>query len=335
MASNKNATIRYKALDKCFSNQYKKFFIGDLIKYCNEVLSAHFGEVTDVSRRQIFDDINFMRSDAGFEAPIVSFKDGKRAYYRYEDLTFSIYNKPLTTSEETQLIETLEMLSRIKGMPGMDWIETVQTRVFAGLDLNHKQRQVVDFEENQYLKGLVFLTPLYQYIVNRQCLTIGYRSFKSETENQFTISPNYLKQYNNRWFLFGLNHQLNILQNLALDRITSLLPIVNSYIDSNINFEEYFEDIIGVTNIDFQPVEEIVIELSDNIIPYVLSKPIHGSQILKGNILKLKLKHNYELESLIMSYGENMKVLSPKELIEIISERVKKVYCFYESKIET
>ena len=57
MAVNKNALIRYKTLDKCFSNQYRKYYINDLIETCNQVLTDHYGIDTTVSRRQIFIDI--------------------------------------------------------------------------------------------------------------------------------------------------------------------------------------------------------------------------------------------------------------------------------------
>lgn len=85
MAQNKNAQIRYKALDQCFSNLYKPFYIEDLIKFCSKVLTEHYMQETTVSRRQIFDDIAFMRSSAGFAAPVESFKEGRKVYYRYSD----------------------------------------------------------------------------------------------------------------------------------------------------------------------------------------------------------------------------------------------------------
>ena len=330
MATNKNASIRYRALDKCFTNPYKKFFIGDLMESCAALMADHYGTYISVSRRQILDDINFMRSNAGFEAPIESCREGKRVYYRYEDINFSIQNKPLTEAEEMQLKETLEMLNRIKGIPGMNRIESMQTKLFAGIDLNRNKRKIISFEENEYLDGLEHLNLLYQFIINCQCLLVSYKSFKSQDKNSFIISPYYLKQYNNRWFLFGQNHELNKLQNLALDRIISLKPVSDSYIETTFDFENYFEDIVGVTNIELQEVEEIVIELTQNIIPYILSKPIHGSQILKGNILKLKIKPNYELESLILSFGENMKIIQPKSLQIKIAKRIKKVNNFYE-----
>lgn len=43
MATNKHATIRYHALDRCFSNYGRKFFIEDLIIACNEAIYEFAG----------------------------------------------------------------------------------------------------------------------------------------------------------------------------------------------------------------------------------------------------------------------------------------------------
>ncbi len=323
MASNKNAVIRYKALDKCFSNPYKKFYINDLIEYCSAILTEHYGKDEKVSRRQIFDDMVFMKSEAGYEAPIESLKDGRKVFYRYDELGFSILKKPLNTSELSTLNQALETLSRMNNIPGFDWVNTIQTKLNSGLNLNNQGNQIISFEENEFLKGLEFLNPLYQFIINKQCLNITYKGFSSTRENVFTISPYYLKQYNNRWFLFGQNHQVEKIQNLALDRIVEIQNSKTEFEDSLIDFNEYFEDIIGVSNDLEQEAVKIFIELSDAILPYIKSKPIHGSQKLKGNILEITVKINYELQSLILSYGENFRVLEPKSLLNIISQRIK------------
>ena len=64
MPTNKNASIRYQALDKCFGRTNKKYFIEDLIEACNEALyefngmNKNTGERSSVKRRQIFDTSN-------------------------------------------------------------------------------------------------------------------------------------------------------------------------------------------------------------------------------------------------------------------------------------
>jgi len=321
MATNKNAQIRYKTLDKCFSNMYKKFYIDDLINYCSDILTDHYGKETTVSRRQIFIDIDFMRSDAGFEAPIIAVKDGRKVYYKYADPSFSILKKPLTNNELEAIDNTLEIISRIKGIPGIGGLVSVETKLIGAKE--SKQNHIIAFEENEFLTGIDYLTPTFNFIKNRQTINILYRPFKSDNVFNNVISPYYLKQYNNRWFLFGWNHSIQLLQNLALDRFVEVNLSKEKYIDSELDFTDYFEDIIGVSNDLSKQVDEIKIKLADNIIPYIQSKPIHGSQKIKDNILSIEVKLNYELESLILSYGENMQVLEPLDLKNSITERLK------------
>ncbi|MDM1048462.1 helix-turn-helix transcriptional regulator [Sphingobacterium hotanense] len=321
MAVNKNAQIRYKVLDKCFSNPYKKFYIDDLINHCSIALTDHYGKETTVSRRQIFIDIDFMRSDAGFEAPIMPIKDGRKVFYKYADSSFSILKKPLTNDELESIDNTLEIISRIKGIPSLSNLESLETKLLGAKDSN--KNRIISFEENEFLAGIENLTLIFNFIKSEQVIFISYKSFKSNEIYKYIISPYYLKQYNNRWFLFGWNHDFQNIQNLALDRITSLEIVNQNFIDIDIDFEEYFEDIIGVTNFEENQVTDVSIELSENIIPYIVSKPIHGSQKVKDNILTIQVKLNYELESLILSYGENMKVLKPIDLKSRLIERLK------------
>lgn len=43
MLVNKHAIFKYRALDKCFSNFVRRFYIADLIQVCNDVLYLHTG----------------------------------------------------------------------------------------------------------------------------------------------------------------------------------------------------------------------------------------------------------------------------------------------------
>ena len=63
MPTNKHAIIRYHVLDRCFSDVYKHYFVEDLIEACNKALYEYDGS-KGISRRQIFDDINFMEDSS-------------------------------------------------------------------------------------------------------------------------------------------------------------------------------------------------------------------------------------------------------------------------------
>lgn len=330
MATNKHAQIRYNALDKCLANKFKKYFIEDLIKQCSLKLSEYNGAEMEVSRRQIFDDLRFMESEAGYNAPIEKYKDGKRVYYRYSDYSFSIHKKIISPHDEAQLKTALQTLNHINKLPGFEWLHEVNTKLINGLNLQHNPSEVMHFENNDFLKGIEHLSNLYQYIIHQQTLVITYQSFKAPQASSILISPYYLKQYNGRWFLFGWNNKKKLLQNLAIDRIHSLKADKFPFLPSTIDFETYFYDIIGVSNNLNAPIEFVKIKLKEAIIPYIKAKPLHGSQILRKDILSLKVKLNYELESVILSYGENMTVLQPAILRSTIQGRVNSMtenYC--------
>ena len=65
MPLNKNATIRYQALDKCFSDFRHRYYIDDLIDACAEALIEYTGH-DSVSRRTVFEDITKVNKVGAF-----------------------------------------------------------------------------------------------------------------------------------------------------------------------------------------------------------------------------------------------------------------------------
>lgn len=334
MPQSKHQIIRYQALDRCFRNKAKHYFIEDLIDACQTALYNHTGNPEGVKRRQIYDDISFMMSEAGYNAPIEKDKIGRKVYYYYDDVNFSINNQPLTEDEALELKETLIALNRFKGLPQFEWIQGMATRLEASFQLGTDANQVIEFEENEFLKGKEFIQPLYHAITNKEVLTINYDSFKSNDAINIELHPYYLKQYNNRWFIFGSNPQFENITNLALDRIVDITPANKAYIPTDIDFREYFEDILGVTYDSNQGIHKVLLQIDTGLWPYVETKPIHGSQkVVSKNdtevIIQLSVVLNYELESTLFQFGEKLTVIEPKELQEKMIERINKMLSKY------
>lgn len=334
MATNKHATIRYHALDRCFSNYGRKFFIDDLIIACNEAIYDFAGIEDGVKRRQVFEDIKFMESEQGWSVPLQRLKDGRRIYYRYEDKSFSINNQGINTSEAEQLKETLSILSRFKGLPQFEWIEEMQVRLEDTFKLRGTNTADVSFEQNPYLKGLEHFTQLFSAIKNKLALQIIYKGFKQNKSAIIDFHPWHLKQYNNRWFLFGFNEQYKGLSSLAIDRIISIEECELKYKENTeIDFEELFEDIIGVSVKPNHGTEKLLIKITNEVWPYIESKPLHGSQKVKkkdqNNIeIELTIQINHELYATLFSYMDAIEVVEPKSIrdefkriISILSEK--------------
>ena len=329
MPTNKHATIRYLTLDKCFRNPGRRYYLQDLIGACNNAIYEFTGSDRGIRRRQIFDDIKFMKSPDGWNVPLEHYRDGHKVYYRYSDLSFSINNQPLNETEENQLKEALLTLSRFKGMPQFEWVDELVARLDSGLGLSPSKEKIIEFEQNDYLKGLEFITPIYSAILYKKTVSIRYQSFKLEDEQKIVLHPYFLKQYNNRWYVFGRNEANEYLLNLALDRIIAIDDSNVEYIpNKTLDFTEYFEDIVGVTVPNEAKLEKVEVKVSIKLFPYIQTKPIHGSQKIKERwpgfvVLTFDLMPNYEFESILLSHGEGVEVLAPENLREKIKNRIK------------
>ncbi|MDL2305839.1 WYL domain-containing protein, partial [Bacteroides sp. OttesenSCG-928-D19] len=161
-------------------------------------------------------------------------------------------------------------------------------------------------------------------------LRIKYKRFDREPK-EYIFHPYFLKQYNHRWFLFGLCEHLKekkSITNLALDRIEEMTNAHIPYIEnSDIDFDEYFEDVIGVT-VHKKESELIVLDIDNALFPYIETKPLHGSQKIKSKnqqttTIELNLIVNYELENLLLGYIDKIRVVAPSYFREKMLLRVK------------
>lgn len=334
MATNKHAIIRYQALDKCFRNTGKRYFMDDLIEACNQAIYEFTGSQEGVKKRQVFEDIKFMESEAGYSIDLERNKDGRKVYYRYSDTNFSINSQPLNEAEANQLKEALLTLGRFKGLPQFNWMGELTARLESSFSLLPNNKEVIQFEQNEFLKGLEYISPIYHAITYQKVLEIGYQGFKQEKPVKYIFHPQLLKQYNNRWFLIGMINESKHFTNLSLDRIHDINELSNiAYRESSMNFDDLFEDVIGVSiPFDSKP-KKIQIKVSDNLAPYIFSKPIHGSQKVIDReklIIEIEVFVNYELIALIMSHGDGLEILTPIDLRKELSEKFKTILKKYD-----
>lgn len=122
MPANKNALIRYKTIDKCLRNRYRRWTIEDLVDACSDALYDMEGIAKGVSMRTVQGDIQIMRSDKlGYNAPIEVY-DNK--FYRYVDPEYSINENPLN-AEDYALVEKAVCL--IGEMPEDNTVKELKT----------------------------------------------------------------------------------------------------------------------------------------------------------------------------------------------------------------
>jgi predicted DNA-binding transcriptional regulator YafY len=335
MSQNKNALIRYKTIDKCLQNRYRQWTLDDLMEACSEALFEYEGKENTVSKRTTQLDIQLMRSEKlGYNAPIVVYD---KKFYRYDDEEYSITDIPLTETDINVLTETVSMLKQFKDFSLFsdvyDILQRLEDKIYA--EKSHT-RPVIYLDKNENLKGLHFLDVLYQAIVKKVVVVMTYKSFKSTVENRFTFIPFVLKEFNNRWFLVGRKPGARSISNLALDRIISVdFDFSLPYVDEDFDAEHYYKDVIGVTVNEGLRAENIRMWIDATNAPYVITKPLHASQVVEQQnedgsiIVTVKLKINYEFERLVLGFGNGINVLMPNYFRRRIKKKLEEALIRY------
>ncbi|TND10207.1 MAG: transcriptional regulator [Bacteroidetes bacterium] len=337
MSINKLALIRYKTIDNCLQNRFRKWTLEDLIEACSEAVYEYEGITSGVSRRTVQLDIQNMRSEKlGYNAPIIV---TDKKYYSYEEKNYSITNTPLTQQDLGTLNEVLGVLKQFKGFGYFQELTGMVTRLEDKLyKQQHKGRSYIDFEKNELLKGLSYIDPLHKAILAKKTIELVYKSFKAKDASTIVFYPYLLKEYRNRWFILGSNVKGRRALILALDRIEQMRELESvKYVKCAFDVSTYFDDTIGVSKVPNQKAQLIVMQINNEHAPYVITKPMHHSQqVLKqdaaGMIFSIEVIWNFELEREILGMGENLKVLSPRRLAGKIQSRMKRAAEHYRDK---
>lgn len=165
MPVNRNALIRYKTIDNCLRNPYRRWTLEDLVDACSDALYEYEGIDKGISKRAVQMDIQMMRSEKlGYNAPIVVYEN---KYYKYEDPEYSITQTPLNEQDLKTMSEAVEVLRQFKGFSYFTEMSEIVNRLEDHIaSARMKTTPVIDFEKNESLKGLDYLNTIYHAIVN-------------------------------------------------------------------------------------------------------------------------------------------------------------------------
>ena len=227
--------------------------------------------------------------------------------------------------------ESVELLRQFSGFSALSGIEDVVGRLEDQVSsMRHNRRPVILLEKNESLRGLKFIEPLYKAILEKTPVKIIYKSFKAREMQKFIFSPFFLKEFRNRWFVYGWKKGAGMIFNLALDRIHEMGAAPGeTYQENNIiDPDTFFDNLIGVTKNINDKAHKVRFWAAPEQVPYIETKPLHKSQfVVQRNdddsaIFQIEVVLNYELEKDLLGFGEGVKVLSPRILVHNISKRL-------------
>jgi predicted DNA-binding transcriptional regulator YafY len=317
MPSNKEALVRYRAINRCLIN-YKIASQDALIEACTEAIGA------EVSWRTIAGDINAMRNDSqlGYLAPI---KNIKGEGYTYTDSNYSIDSIPLRKEELTAIAFASNVLKQYSQVGLFSTFSEAVEKLSDKVELHLKENDttalgnVISFEQSTSDGGSIYINELLQHIRQQTTIMIEYHSFSSNSTKTHTLHPYFLKEYRNRWYVIGYHEGYKQIRTLALERMKNLTPDYSTtYKKSSFDIQSYYHDAIGVSITSEKP-QRVVFEVSPKEYQYIQSQPIHNSQKCISQTddivtVELFVIQNYELKSTLLSMGANIKILEPESL---------------------
>lgn len=182
--------------------------------------------------------------------------------------------------------------------------------------------------EKRRPQGTENLYGLLHAIKNKFQIQFSYQKFWEEEISKRTAEPYALKEFKNRWYVMAKDRKDGNIKSFALDRLTDL-EITNQKFNYpvNYNIEENYRYCFGIISPNDEKPQDIILSFDTVQGKYIKTLPLHHTQeILIDNDeelqvkLKLCIAHDFIME--LLSYGEEVTVLSPKSLIK----EVKKIY---------
>lgn len=318
MSQTKEAYIRYRIIDRMLVN-LKEASLRDLQLKIEDALGK------SVSDRTIKRDIEAMRYDTelNFNAPIEY--DYRDRVYFYSVKGYSINKLPLGEEDMNALLFACGILEQFSYADILSGVQGAVQKIADHMRIREKTTaselsDYVDFENVPGMAGSEYLGPLLNYIRQKQVILLTYKAFNSQKSTPHVFQPYLLKEYHNRWYVFGFEEYWNDFRIYGLDRITEIKPEPGKkFKEPSTPPKAYFRNIIGVTKFEDTEPEKIRLKFSKQQAPYILSQPLHESQLVEEaneefTIITLNVHNSPELEILLLGWGSEVEVLEPEQL---------------------
>lgn len=155
-------------------------------------------------------------------------------------------------------------------------------------------------------------------------------------EVNIVFHPYFVKRYKQRWYMIGLKEKSKDIRTYALDRVKEMTTIGENFEMPDITPEPYFSNLIGITDSKGE-IKDVVIQASPTQAKYFRALPFHETQEEKVgdkySIFSYRLRLNYELVHELLSYGNSLKVLAPRELVMMITNELRSTLGLYDDAV--
>lgn len=195
---------------------------------------------------------------------------------------------------------------------------------------------------------------MFNAIRDRKSLRFRYRTFRSDEIREIHLIPEFLRQYNGRWFLIGCRADTGSRLTFRIDQILDLrvCDAVREPGGMTPFPRDNYKYIVGVTvplSEDIsRSLDSVLIWLDDLNFKYFITSPPLDEELIEevtdealeelrreyphlkeGHFVTMTCHINFELRQKLMSYMDGLVVLGPEELADDMRERIGKLADLY------
>ncbi len=204
------------------------------------------------------------------------------------------------------------------------------------LQENIDMKACILFEEMP--SGIEHLDTIIQAMRSSSQIKIEYQAYNWENPHQLVIEPYFVRLFKQRWYLVGVNTFHGEIRSFALDRIQNVTIGKEKFkYPRNFTPKDYYKNSFGIIIDNSNLPTKIILKVSADQAPYLRNLPLHGSQreiecTEKYSIFKLYLCPTFDFIQELLSMGENVVVLEPKEFREEVQIKIERMLQAYKTK---
>lgn len=191
----------------------------------------------------------------------------------------------------------------------------------------------ISFESEKGFKGINHVQPVLRAIKDHRLLQLVHRRFDSNESKSHEVQPYLLKEFRNRWYVFGFSPAHHEWRTYGLDRIEEITVTTTTFKPlKNFNPKAHFAHVIGLK---IQPGDKpvaITLAVEKVSAKYLFSLPMHNSQqiINKSDehdrvVFSYYLIPNYEFYQQVLMMGTKAEITDPPQLRKRFAEVVNEI----------
>lgn len=168
------------------------------------------------------------------------------------------------------------------------------------------------------------LSTVLEAMKSNNTLHITFKAFTMKEPKRFLVEPYCVKMSAQRWYMLARNTEHKNLRLYSLDRIETVeISNTRFVLPDDFNAKDYFAEFFGIVLDESVPLQTIILRADKYHQNYMRTLPLHPTQreIFACDDyadFELKLRPTYDFYMKLMSFGNMIKVLEPKNLQEEI-----------------